>query len=88
MVAGKCQCGCPTVYFETEGKPVSRRGEEIVSDFMARVNDVDYGVMLFVNEGHLSSLEVYACAGHDKPFDLPPISSLYPFDGASKLNQR
>ena len=86
-VTAKCNCGCPTVYFESDGMPSTRRGETIISDFMARMNGEDYGVTLFVNEGYLSSLEVYSCAGHDKPFGLPALESLYSYEEAAKRTE-
>ena len=40
--------------------------------------------MLFQNDGHLSSLEVYSAAGTDKPFGLPAIEDLYSWEELSK----
>lgn len=74
----KCTCGCPTVYFAFNGEPVARKGKRLISDHLAKVDGQDVGVMLFVNNGRISSLEVYSCAGTDKPFGLPAIESIYP----------
>lgn len=71
----RCTCGCPTVYFALDGKPVSRRGEMIMSDYLATVSEQEVGVMLFETEGELSSLEVYSCAGSVQPFGLPKIET-------------
>jgi hypothetical protein len=79
-VAGKCNCGCPTIYFALDGEPVGRKGEQIISDFLANVGGAMFGVMLFQTDGKPSSLEVYSCAGIDEPFGLPAIDSIYPFE--------
>ena len=79
-VVARCRCGCPTVYFAIDGKPRSRRGERIIADYLATVSGNEVGVMLFELDGSLSSLEVYDCAGHDKPFGLPPVDSLHTFE--------
>jgi hypothetical protein len=75
----RCTCGCPTIYFAFDGEPVSRKGERIISDWLANVDGDLVGVMLFQTDGRLSSLEVYSCAGTDKPFGLPAIESLFPY---------
>ncbi|HSY69582.1 MAG TPA: hypothetical protein VK813_13115 [Edaphobacter sp.] len=79
-VASKCNCGCPTIYFAYRGEPVTRKGEHLISDYLATVEGQEVGVMLFERDGYLSSLEVYSCAGADKPFGLPEIESLYPYE--------
>jgi hypothetical protein len=83
-VMARCNCGCPTVYFEVEGDPVSRRGERIISDHLGIVDGQEVGVMLFALGRQLSSLEVYSLAGSDKPFKLPKISDLYAYEDSSK----
>jgi hypothetical protein len=83
-VVTKCTCGCPTVYFAIAGDPPTRKGERIISDYLADVDGQDVGVLLFELDGKLSSLEVYSCAGHNKPFGLPKIDRLYAWEDASK----
>jgi hypothetical protein len=83
-VAFKCNCGCPKIYFAYKGEPVSNGAERIISDYLATVEDQQVGVMLFQTNGYLSSLEVYSCAGTDKPFGLPEIESIYPYEDATK----
>lgn len=78
-VVSKCTCGCPTIYFALPDERTSRKGERIISDYLATVEDNDVGVMLFEIAGHLSSLEVYSQAGSDKPFGLPKIDSLHSY---------
>ena len=75
-VAEKCTCGCPTIYFALEGEAVARKGEQLISDWLAKVDGDLVGVMLFQTNDRISSLEVYSCAGSEKPFGLPPIESL------------
>ena len=78
-VVSKCTCGCPTVDFALEGNPPLRKGSHLISDFGATVDDQPVGVLLFACNGSLSMLEVYSCAGSDKPFGLPKIESIYPY---------
>jgi hypothetical protein len=75
-VAEKCSCGCPTVYFALDGVPVTRKGEQLISDWRAEVDGNGVGVMLFQTDDGVSSLEVYSIAGTDKPFGLPAIGSI------------
>jgi len=75
-VVSKCTCGCPTVYFAVEGDPPTRKGEEVISDYVATVDGHGVGVMLFELNGHLSSLEVYSFGVHKEPFGLPAIEDL------------
>jgi hypothetical protein len=75
-VASKCKCGCPTVDFALDGVPVERKGEQLISDWLAEVEGELMGVMLFQTNGKISTLEVYSLAGSDKPFGLPAIESM------------
>jgi len=75
-VAGKCTCGCPTIYFAFDEEPVQRKGERVISDHLAEVDGLPVGVMVFETNGVLSSLEVYSLPGTDKPFGLPLIASI------------
>ncbi len=83
-VTSRCNCGCPTIYFDLGGARTSRKGERIISDYLATVDGQDVGVMLFEVDGRLSSLEVYSCAGAHQPFGLPEIESLYPWEKLSE----
>jgi hypothetical protein len=82
-VVARCTCGCPTVYFEIEGNPATRKGEQIISDHLGTVDGQDIGEMLFALGNQLSSLEVYSQAGSDKPFGLPKVRDLYSFEESS-----
>jgi hypothetical protein len=75
-VVGRCTCGCPTISFAFDGVPVKRKGEQLISDYIADVNGHQMGIMVFQTNGLLSSLEVYSCPGTDEPFGLPPIQNI------------
>jgi hypothetical protein len=79
-VVSRCNCGCPTVYFALKGSPTSRKGERNVSDWLARMDDELFGVMLFEVDGQISSLEVYSCSGNVKEFELPEGGMLLGYD--------
>ncbi len=72
----KCSCGCPTVYFALDGVPVARKGEQLISDWLAEVEGNGVGVMLFQSDNRISSLEVYSLAGTMSHFGLPAIESI------------
>jgi hypothetical protein len=72
----KCTCGCPTVYFALNGEAVSRKGERIVSDWIALVGIMDVSVTLWETNGKISSLEVTSGPGSETPFGLPSIESV------------
>jgi hypothetical protein len=83
-VASKCTCGCPTIDFGLDGFPVERRGEGLVSDWLAEIDGELVGVMLFQSNDRISSLEIYSLGGKleekaqlsGKPFALPAIESM------------
>jgi hypothetical protein len=75
-VATKCNCGCPTIDFALDGEPVARKGEQLVSDWIAEVDGMPVGVMLWQTNDRISTLEVYSLPGTDKPFGLPSLESI------------
>jgi len=75
-VASRCTCGCPTIDFALDDEPVNRKGEQLISDWLAEVEGELVGVMLFQTNGKISTLEVYSCAGTNKPFGLPMIETI------------
>ena len=79
QVVASCSCGCPTVYFAVAGDPPTRKGERLVADFLATVDEQEVGVMLFLLGSGLSSLEVYSCGGTEKQFGLPALETLHPY---------
>jgi hypothetical protein len=80
VVVWKCSCGCPTVNFAREGRPVPQESEHILADYLATMDGEDFGIILFQREGRLSSLEVYSQTGTNKPFGLPEIDTIYSYD--------
>jgi hypothetical protein len=75
-VVGICTCGCPTIYFAFDGVPVKRKGEQLISDYIAELDGHQMGLMVFQTDGLLSSMEVYSLPGLKEPFGLPPVSSI------------
>jgi hypothetical protein len=82
-VVSECKCGCPTVYFAMGTDGNSRKGERLVSDWIAKVGEEIFGVMLFKVDGKISSLEVYCCSGRVEEFGLPPIETILGYDERS-----
>jgi hypothetical protein len=75
-VAARCTCGCPTIDFALDGEPVACKGEQLVSDWLAEVDGMPVGVMLWQTNDRISTLEIYSLPGTDKPFGLPAIASI------------
>ena len=76
----ECTCGCPTIEFAIESSSDSPRGARPIRDYLAIVDGHHVGVMLFATETELSMLEVCSLAGTDKPFGLPQIERLFPWE--------
>jgi hypothetical protein len=83
MIVSRCNCDCRTVYFAMKGNPASRKGEQIVNDWLAQMDSDLFGVVLFELDGRISSLEVYSCSGRVKEFGLPNSSMLLGYDPLS-----
>jgi hypothetical protein len=79
-VVSNCNCGCPTVYFALQNDVNPRKGERLVSDWIARMDNELFGVMLFEVAGQISSLEVYCCSGRLNTSGLPDIGMLLGYD--------
>jgi hypothetical protein len=72
-VTGRCRCGCATVDLTVDraAAPLAQVGERMVADSMSR--DEEYGLLLFVDDGYLSSVEIYGNAA-EPPSEFPPPS--------------
>src|SRR6266700_2531642 len=59
-VTGRCPCGCATVVLTVNrtAAPPAQVSERMVADAMS--TDDEYGLLLFVDAGYLSSVEIYA----------------------------
>ena len=79
-VASECTCGCPTIDFAREENGLKQGTARPIIDYLAIVDGQHVGVMLFATETQLSMLEVYSLAGTDKPFGLPKLSDLFPWE--------
>jgi len=62
-VATKCTCGCPTIDFALDGEPVASKGEQLVSDWLADVDGMPVGIMLWQTDDRISTLEVSCLSG-------------------------
>jgi hypothetical protein len=60
-VVGGCDCGCPTVYLEVpeETPPSPARGVPVSADVAPVGDKLGGGILLFVESGRLSSLELF-----------------------------
>jgi hypothetical protein len=83
MVVSKCNCGCPTIDFALQAAGNSRKGERLVSDWIAETDGEMFGVMLFEVAGEISSLEVYCCSGRVANFGLPEVGMIRGYDDRS-----
>jgi len=79
-VISKCNCGCPTIYFALHATGNSRKSERLISDWLAKIGDELFGVMLFEVAGQISSLEVNCCSGRVVTFGLPEVAAFLGYD--------
>lgn len=76
VVVTQCTCGCPTIDFEVPEHLRVAGLDRIVSDFYGETADkYQVGVILLVEKGLLSSLEVYDYEGR-AGFGLPVVETL------------
>ena len=77
-VVGHCACGCATVYLEVDerAEPASAARSPLRSEVEALSPDGDPigGVLVFIEEGRLASLEVYSYEDPISP--IPPREQL------------
>ena len=73
-----CRCGCGTIDFASDGSPVPRSGAVNPAPVEGVVMDRDGeevgGLILFVGDGLLASLEIYSYAPGHLP--LPPLEQV------------
>jgi hypothetical protein len=79
VVVGRCDCGCPTIDIESTGDRAVGLGAARLAPFELRVTPAHEespgDVLLFLNDGRLSSLE-YVFYTDDPPDDWPPRERL------------
>jgi hypothetical protein len=77
-VTGRCPCGCATVDLTIDRTvaPPAQVAERMVAEAMSR--DDEYGLLLFVDDGYLSSVEIYGNAAEPPPEFPPPSAFLAP----------
>lgn len=72
-----CECGCGTIEFVADGTPVARSGatNPVPVDGFVTTADGDEagGLILFVSDGMLQSLEIYS---HTEPLPLPRLEEV------------
>jgi len=76
-VAGECTCGCPTIDFDTSGVPVTDASSDrvLVNGEGKSPEGIEIGLIIFVGNGRLTSLELYNY-GDSKKFSLPSVSDI------------
>jgi hypothetical protein len=85
QVKGQCSCGCPTVDLcLPDSTPRAQPRDSPIGDAVGEVNGDMVGVMLMQREGHLTCLEVYDLSDIARPYGLPDVRSLRPFEVKSK----
>ena len=78
-VTGGCKCGCPTVHLTVpERAPRGEPRDSPIGDVTGTADGKLVGVMLFHNNGLLTSLEVYDLSDIAHPYDLPAVNTLRP----------
>jgi hypothetical protein len=73
-VTGRCPCGCATIILTVDrtAEPPAEVSERMVAEAMSR--DDEYGLLLFVDDGYLKSVEIY-CNAAEPPSMFPPPSA-------------
>jgi hypothetical protein len=80
-VVGRCPCGCATIEVEvdTVRSPAAEVSDRAPVEALGRSQAFD--LLLFVDEGYLSSVEIYGV--DDPPSTFPPPSSFEPARAAT-----
>jgi hypothetical protein len=80
-VTGHCSCGCPTADLTiSENIPKAEPRENPIGDALGDVDGKMVGVMLLQRDGYLKCLEIYDLDEIERPYRLPDLSSLRPFN--------
>jgi hypothetical protein len=77
-VIGRCPCGCATIMLAVDraASPTAAVSSRTPIDAMSLNNQ--YGLMLFVDDGYMSSVEIYGMAAAKPPAEFPPPSAFGP----------
>ena len=78
VVTGKCPCGCATIDLAVDASAAPAHVERNVPvESLSREADPPFEILLFVENGRLSSLEIVTYA--DEPIrSFPPPAALHP----------
>jgi hypothetical protein len=80
-VVGKCDCGCPTVDLEVAPKAPRATGDfpsrviPVTGYVGSTVDEPGAGIIVFVDEGYLSGLEIYTMAD-PAPQEWPDLGEI------------
>ncbi len=78
QVVGRCDCGCPTIYFQIPpAMPSDAVAHPAPVEGRVETADPPADVLLFVRNGALSTLE-YVCYGDNAPGSWPPAAQITP----------
>jgi hypothetical protein len=77
----KCPCGCASINFHIQGRPLPPPGVHILGDYVVGEGDEVSGVVIFESSGLLSGIEFYSLGG-DALQVLPRIEDLRPFENS------
>lgn len=79
VAVGNCDCGCPTVNFARTNEREDFRDSRVVLEATGTSGEVGLvGVLLFIDDGEISMLEVFAHGNSEHRFPLPTLESLRP----------
>jgi hypothetical protein len=75
VVVARCPCGCATISIEVDRARTP--AAEVCTRVPVAAENGPFGLLLFVDGGYLSGLEIYS-AGDETPHVFPPPSAFRP----------
>lgn len=78
VTSWKCPCGCASINFQIQGKPLPPPEVNILGDYVVGEGNDISGAFIFESGGLLSGIEFYSLGG-DALQALPKIDELRPF---------
>lgn len=76
MIVARCDCGCPTVYFQ--GPQLDSR--PIADGIGVTPSGGDVGVIVWGRQGRITGLEIYDCGAGENDQVLPVPESIKPWE--------
>jgi hypothetical protein len=74
VVAGKCGCGCASIYLEIQNEKKPEGGLTPLCESI--VGENEHGLFIYSQEGILSGIEIYTLADQDPRAEFPKIEEL------------